>query len=197
VNRVIGVCFALVLASASGCALFGASGGSHKPLEAAAYYPLAVGNSWTYSAKMLGDESEQTVSILKEEDGFFIGSDRTKLTIDAYGVRDDHRYLLREPLAVGKSWTNVISLDAVEHTKVLSTDEKCVVPAGEFEHCLTIESRNRLKGKEETLVNRMTFAPRVGIARISIVLELKGKEVPQTDIQLKSFKLASAKVEAK
>lgn len=189
-NKVV---VSIALAACAGCAgLGGQVKPPYKPQEVAAYYPLAVGNSWTYAANVLGDRSEQTVSIVKEDFGFFVDDHKGRLKVDAYGLRDDKRYLLREPLEVGKSWTSVVSVQSVERSQIVEVDEPCTVPAGAFEHCLTVENRNR-QDEQHTLVMRMTFAPGVGIVRIQTVLDNGGKLVPQSELQLTNYKVQPPK----
>lgn len=184
-------CGALVL-TLGGCATTSNhAAGSDAAPTAAAYYPLAVGNQWIYEADVLGEKREETVQIQDLQGGFFRDSQHGELTADAYGVRDQKRYLLRDPLETGREWTNVVSVSSVEHYKVLEADIQCDAPAGKFEHCVRVEGRNRIDPKT-TLVNRMTFAPGVGIVRVEVVAEVNGKAIPQTRLALKSFKLAPA-----
>jgi hypothetical protein len=177
-------------AASAGCAMFGGGkpASEWKPLEPAAYYPLAVGNSWTYSANVLGNHSETTVSIVKQDFGWFVDDHKGRFKVDAYGLRDEKRYLIRSPLAEGKTWTSVVSVQSVEHAKILSTDESVTVLAGVFDHCLTVETTNR-QDETKTLVNRTTFAPNVGIVKIQVALDAEGKLVPQTDVELTAYQV--------
>jgi hypothetical protein len=177
-------------AASAGCAMFGGTPKStFKPLDVSAYYPLAVGNSWTYSANMLGDKVEKTVSIVKEDFGYFVDDNKGRLKVDAYGLRDDKRYLLRVPLEVGTKWTTIVSVQSKERSQILETDEPCTVPAGAFEHCLTVEHRNR-QDETHDLVMRMTFAPHVGIARIQVAMDAGGQLTPQSEMQLVAYRVA-------
>jgi hypothetical protein len=60
------------------------------------------------------------------------------------------------------------------------------VPAGTFQDCIRVESRNRMD-EQRTLVNELTFAPSVGIVRIELTLESSNKKVPQSVFELKEF----------
>ena len=62
------------------------------------------------------------------------------------------------------------------------------MPAGRFEDCVRVESRNRLN-RDTTLINEMTFAPDVGIVRIRVVAETGGKRIPQSELALKSYEV--------
>jgi len=153
--------------------------------SAAAYYPLAVGNRWTYQRNFLGEQRVERVEILKEERGYFIDSQGGELTTDALGVRDHHRYLLREPIEVGNSWTNILSVSSVEHYRIVDVGP-CEAPAGKFEACVRVEGRNRID-EGTTLVNELTFAPGTGIVRLQLHAETQGGRIPLTQLVLVRF----------
>jgi hypothetical protein len=183
-------------AVSAGCAMFGNAKPSWKPLEPAEYYPLAVGNSWKYSANMLGDHSEDTITITRSEFGWFVDDHKSRLTVDAYGLRDDKRYLIRTPLEVGKGWTSQVSVQSVERAKIVDTDEAVTVLAGAFDHCLTVETTNR-QDDTKTLIMRMTFAPHVGIVRIQTSMDAEGKVTPQASVELMAYQVKPPAAPAK
>lgn len=150
------------------------------------YYPLAVGNHWTYSVNFLGDRRQRRVQIVEYRDGYYRDNEGGQLTIDGLGVRDERRYLLREPLRMGASWSNVVSASSVEHYRITEVGQRCRVPAGTFENCVRVESQNRMD-EQRTLVNELTFAPFVGIVRIELSLQSGDKRVPQSMFELKEF----------
>ena len=154
---------------------------------AAEFYPLAIGNSWTYESNFLGQKKELTVAITGQADGFFIDTAGGKLTADAYGVRDQLRYLLRDPVEANRTWTNVVSVSSIENYEIVAANQACDAPAGKWDNCVVVESRNRVE-EGTTLVNEMTFAPGVGIVRLSTVLESNGKHIPQSTLALVKFK---------
>ena len=158
---------------------------------AGGYYPLTVGNKWTYQVNYLGEQRTDTVVIEREDNGFFVDSHQSRLAVDAYGVRDDKRYLIREPVTAGTTWTNVVSVEAAEHYKIVSARASCEVPAGHFPDCVVVESRVRAP-RDATLVNELTFAHGVGLVRVATVLEQGGRRLPQTKIELAAYHLASA-----
>src|SRR5690349_9992151 len=86
---------------------------------AAIYYPLAVGNRWTYQVKLLGEASEQTIQIQREDGGVFFDSQGGQLSVDPFGITDHKRYLLREPVETGREWTNVVSVSSTERYRIL------------------------------------------------------------------------------
>lgn len=151
------------------------------------YYPLAVGTRWTYEVNLLGEKRSIDVAIEKQTpDGFALDSTGAQLMTDAYGVRDQKRYLLRNPLEAGAKWTNVVSVSSVESYEILAADQPCDAPAGSWQGCVVVESRNRVE-EGKVLVNEMTFAPGVGIVRLSTMLEANGQRIPQTTLALTAF----------
>ena len=152
------------------------------------YYPLAVGNRWTYRVNGRVDKTVD-VEILKEEEGYFHDNQGGQLTVDGFGVRDRKRYLLRGPLADGNSWTNVVSVSSTERYRILQAGVPCEAPAGAFAHCVRVEARNRVDAST-TLINALTFAEGVGLVRIEVSAEkANGERLPQTWLELASFKL--------
>ena len=181
-NGRIALCLALC---ASACATRPSS--PRAPAASAEdYYPLAVGNHWTYAVNFLGDRRERRVEIIGQRDGYYLDNEGGQLTVDGLGIRDQKRYLLKDPIRLGASWTNVVSASSVEHYQITELGPPCQVPAGTFENCVKVQSRNRMD-EQRTLVNELTFAPSVGIVRIELTLESGGKRVPQSTFELKAF----------
>lgn len=163
-----------------------------RPTESlSAYYPLAVGNRWTYRVNGRSDKPV-AVEILKEEDGYFHDNQGGQLAVDDFGVRDRKRYLLRGPLTEGSQWTNVVSVSSTEHYRLQQVGSPCRVPAGDFDRCVSVEGRNRVDA-DTTLVNTLTFAEGVGLVRVEVTAERSnGERVPQTVLELTSYKLQNA-----
>jgi hypothetical protein len=151
------------------------------------YYPLAVGNRWTYVVNGRAEKRVE-VKILKEEGGFFHDSQGGQLTVDSFGIRDQKRYLLRSPVETGRTWTNVVSVSSTERYQILQAGSSCESPAGVFQDCVQVEGRNRVDA-ETTLVNTFTFAAGVGLVRIQVDAEQKGRRIPQTWLELASFQV--------
>jgi hypothetical protein len=160
-----------------------------RPAESlSAYYPLSVGNRWTYRVNGRQDRTVD-VEVLKEEDGFFHDNQGGQLTVDGFGVRDRKRYLLRGPLAEGTQWTNVVSVSSTERYRILQAGVPCQAPAGTFEQCVRVEARNRVDAAT-TLVNALTFAEGVGLVRVEVSVEkANGERLPQTWLELASYQL--------
>lgn len=157
-----------------------------KVVNASDFYPLTIGTSWQYEVDLLTEKSALSVSMVREVDGFFEDSRGARLQSDRYGVRDEKRYLLRNPIEPGTKWSNVVSVSSVEHYEIIGTQQPCEAPAGKWEGCVIVESRNRLE-EGKTLVNEMTFAPGVGIVHLATTLDNKGQRVPQASLRLVSF----------
>jgi hypothetical protein len=154
------------------------------------YYPLAVGNRWTYAVNGRPDKLVE-VKILKEEGGFFLDSQGGQLAADSFGIRDQKRYLLRAPVETGRTWTNVVSVSSTERYQILRTTGPCEAPAGVFPECVQVEARNRVDA-DTTLVNTFTFAPGVGLVRIQVEAERGGRRIPQTWLELTSYQVKPA-----
>jgi hypothetical protein len=110
-----------------------------------------------------------------------------QLKADELGVRDQRRYLLQNPIEAGTKWNNVVSVSAVEHYEIVGVDQPCEAPAGHWAHCVVVESRSRVDDGR-ALLNEMTFAPGVGIVRLSTTLEQGGQRVPQALLLLNTFR---------
>ncbi len=183
----------LVLLALGGCAT--ASKVEQRPeisgVPSREFYPLAVGNTWSYQIQLLGEKTQMEVKILKDENGVFEDSTGNRLFTDAFGVRDQKRYLLRDPVEVGTEWSNVVSVSSVERYKIVSANVGCDCPAGHFEGCVVVESTNRV-GEGKALVNELTFAPKVGLVRVSTLLLDDGKKVPQSTLELMKYQVMGA-----
>ncbi len=161
-----------------------------KPPETAKlteYYPLAVGNRWTYKVNGRNDRPVE-VKILKEEDGFYHDNQGGQLMVDTFGIRDQKRYLLRGPVEQGRTWSNVVSVSSTERYQIVQAGIPCQAPAGSFENCVLVEARNRVDA-DTTLINTLTFAPGVGIVSIQLEAERDGRRIRQTWLELTSYQV--------
>lgn len=178
------VVVSLLLASA--CATTPNAGPETKALTAADFYPLTVGTQWQYEVVLLGQKTQFTVKMNREVDGYFEDSTGARFRVDGFGVRDEKRYLLRNPIEPGTKWNNVVAVGSTEHYEITGTGQPCEAPAGKWQGCVTVESRNR--EKEGTfLVLELTFAPGVGLIAVATTLENQGQRIPQSTMHLVSF----------
>jgi hypothetical protein len=167
----------------------GATTASPARLRAADYHPLAVGNQWTYVGQMGGQPVERTITIRGMKDGYFVDDANGKLRIDGSGLRDDKRYLLMEPIEQGKSWTAVVSVSSTERYEIAEVDFSTTTPAGSFSGCARVRAMNRID-RERELQTDWTFAPGVGIVRIATAARVRGEEIPQGVVELKTHRIA-------
>jgi len=195
-SKRLGQWVALVAAGVvTGCATAGGAHGSAPQRAAADYYPLAVGNAWTYEATRLGETREMPVKIVGREDGYFVDNNGARLTIDAYGVRDERRYLLQEPIRTDHAWKNTVSVQTTERYTIQSVGATCEVPAGVFPDCVMVSSTVRVDPQSE-LINDLTFARGVGLVSVQVDLKRNGTRTPQHKMVLKSYSVAPPAGEA-
>ncbi len=154
---------------------------------AADFFALKVGTQWDYEVELLGAKKTNEVRLVKQNrEGYFEDSTGAQFLVDAFGVRDQKRYLLRNPIAVGTSWTNVVSVSSVEHYEIVGVEQPCATRGGRWDDCVTVESRNRI-GEGKALVNQYTLAPGVGIVSLGTLLETDGRHIPQARLELVRF----------
>lgn len=156
---------------------------------AAKFYPLAVGNSWTYKGRLLGQPAQNRVTVTKKEGAVFFDDKGGQMMNDADGLRDRKRYLLKDPLRRGASWMSVASVSSVERFEIIDTGRSVKVEAGVFDGCIVVRGKNRIDPSKE-FVTEWTYAPGVGLVRIQTFLLKEGKEyVPQGQFELSAFEL--------
>jgi hypothetical protein len=155
----------------------------------ARYFPLAVGNRWTYRATGGDSNAVEEVQIRGVQDGQYADNRGRLLWVSADGLRDQSRVILRSPVETGRSWSVVLGPDSVEHWRIDSVGQPCSAPAGHFTDCVEVESRIHPKPDVE-LVNHITFAAGVGMVRIRTTAVRNGVETPQTELLLTAYEVA-------
>lgn len=160
-----------------------ATSAAKKGTTAADFQPLAIGNRWTYRGTMLGQPVERTITILGIEDGYFVDDAGGRMKVDQDGLRDDKRYLLKSPVAVGQKWMAVLSVTSTEHYEVTSVSATVTTPKGTFENCAVVKGTNRIDA-DKTLVSEWTYAPGVGIVKMATSLKNGDDVIPQATIEL-------------
>ena len=154
--------------------------------DAARYYPLAVGNTWTYQVR--GADKRETIRIVGQDGAWFFDDHRGRLRYEADGVRDSDRYLLRTPLAVGAKWSAVENL-VVQRFEVVTVDASLVTQAGTFTRCAVVKNEQPL-AKGGKFVTEWTYAPRVGLAQVvTSTVDATGRQQEQTKLQLVAYHL--------
>ncbi len=175
-----------VLLSVCACATTPNTAPEAKAATAADFYPLTVGTQWQYEVVLLGQKTDFTVKMNREVDGYFEDSTGARFKVDSFGVRDEKRYLLRNPIEPGTKWNNVVAVGSTERYEITGTQQPCEAPAGKWQGCVTVESRNREK-EGIYLVLELTFAPGVGLVQLATTLENQGQRIPQSTMRLVSF----------
>ena len=181
-----------LLALAAACAH--APAASRDAGTPAAYFPLAVGNTWTYV-----DESPalpparrgatRTVTILtRDGDGYYHDSDRGELRADPDCLHDRVRRLLCAPVEPGRTWSSVVSVASTERYEIAAVGETIDVPAGRLRDCVRVRARNRA-GPDATAILESAYCPGVGLARIETFSVVKGAVTPQVRAVLKSYRV--------
>ena len=154
--------------------------------NATRYYPLAVGNSWTY--RFRGSDRRETIQIVGRDGPWFIDDHRGRLRYESDGVRDADRYLLRTPLAEGAKWSAVENL-VVQRFEVVSMDTSAVTEAGTFTRCAVVRNEQPL-AKGGRFVTEWTYAPRVGLVQlVTTTVDPKGRQQEQTRLQLVAYRV--------
>jgi hypothetical protein len=158
------------------------------------YYPLAVGAEWTWEDQSpqlpAGKPALRTVRVLeRSSDGYFRDSARGELR-PAACVEDRSRALLCGPIAVGTTWTSVLSPTSSERYEIVAVDERVATPAGAFEGCVKVRAVTRAAANTE-LINEISYAPGVGPVRIEVITVTDGKAIPQFKAVLRSYRLGS------
>lgn len=160
----------------------------------ALYFPLAVGNEWTWedlSPQLPAGQrgASRTVRIVERTaDGFFRDNERGELRVGPDCVRDRVRQLLCAPLAVGTSWKSVLSVSSTERYEITAVGEVVSTPAGTFRDCVRVRAVNHA-GPGTDLVNEITYAPGVGPVRIETFAVVKGTAAPQLRAVLRGYRL--------
>ncbi len=166
-------------------------------VQAREYYPLEPGAVWVYRANYFGQEQTRTVVMGPKQDGFYVDDAGGKLLYDGEGLRDERRYLLREPLEAGNSWRSVAALGATETYTIVKAHAPCETKARRFDDCVEVKSSMSALDKDGReagiLENTMVFAKQTGLVRLFTVLTRGEQRTPQIDMELIDFKRAGGR----
>ncbi len=160
------------------------------PPAPAEFFPLAIGNSWTYLDRSPQQQTgtHHTIRIVKREaDGYYVDDQGGALRADEDCLHDRSRRLLCKPIQAGNSWTSVISPSITERYRIAATGEKVTVAAGTFAGCVRVRSQARVEGTEQ--IAELTYAPGVGLIRLETFSVAEGGAVPQVRGELESFRI--------
>ncbi|MFN7132903.1 MAG: hypothetical protein ACK4N5_12550, partial [Myxococcales bacterium] len=154
------------------------------------FQPLAVGNEWTYTGRMMGQPVERTLRLVAVEDGYYVYDDegRSRLKHDDLGLRDEKRYLLQHPVEKGRSWSSIVSVSSTERYEIVDTGFNCQSPAGRFTDCVKVRATNRIDPQRQFRME-WTYAPGVGQVRLSFAVLEGDRELPQGELELQRYQV--------
>lgn len=185
---------ALVLALAA-CARAPVAPAARPPSPSPAeYFPLAVGNTWTFldRSPQQAQPSRRTVRIVaRDRDGYYLDDQRGALRADADCLHDRARRLLCQPIAPGSAWISVVSASATERYEIAGVDESVTVPAGTFRGCVRVRSQLRAGAVDQ--VAELTYAPGVGPVLLQTFAVVKGVATPQIRGELETYRIANGR----
>jgi hypothetical protein len=163
------------------------------PPTPADFFPLAVGNSWTFLDRSAQQPTaaHHTIRIVKRDsDGYFVDDQQNAIRADDDCLHDRERRLLCRPIQAGTAWSSVVSPSVTERYRIAGTGEKVTVPAGTFTGCVRVRSQARVSGVEQ--IAELTYAPGVGLIRLETFSVTDGVAAPQIRGELESFRLVTA-----
>jgi hypothetical protein len=144
--------------------------------------------TWVYKGKFLGvDETRTVVMGPKDDSGFFKDDAGARFTYDGEGLRDETRYLLKQPLTAGAKWQSVAALGAIEKYEIKSVHQPCKVAAGSFPDCIEIKSELPVE-QEKKLVALQVYAKGVGLVRLETAILQGELKTPQVEMELVQFR---------
>ena len=179
---------ALVACASAEKAARGSAPKAEGPGGVARYYPLGVGNEWTYELDARGQKKRDTIKIVQKDGPWFVDDHKGRLRIDGEGLRDADRYLLRGPLETGSKWTAVEDL-VVQKFEIVGSDVSESTPAGTFAHCVTVRNEQPLGQGHGKFITEWTYAPGVGLVKMKTSVDDGGKSVPQMSLSLIEFRV--------
>jgi hypothetical protein len=174
-------------------ALAACSGSSPKPTpsqqtarDPSIYYPLAIGNSWTY--EYTPGARRETIQIVSRDGAWFVDDHRGRVRSDADGIRDADQYLLHAPLTAGAEWTAVQNL-IVQHFTVTSVDAEVKTRAGSFSDCVVVRNESPLPQNAGRFVTEWTYAPNVGLVQVRTQTVTNRGTQDQSRLDLVSYRV--------
>lgn len=145
---------------ASACATTSPTG-AKAPGHASDYYPLAVGNTWTYRAA----DHQQTITIVEQgKDGFFVDNLGGHFAPRGDGVFDGQRFLLQEPLEVDHTWIAQVRGQPRESYRISAVDAVVTVPAGTFDGVVQVDTEQAVS--DGKLLVTWSYAKNVGMVKM-------------------------------
>jgi len=188
----------LLLAALAACAHAPAAPAGAPPAAApvgdpTAYFPLAIGNEWTWLDRSpqagQGGAKRRTVRIVsRDKDGFFVDDARGALRVAHGCIQDRLRRILCAPFELDRTWSSVVSETSTERYQIAAVGIVATVPAGTFDGCILVRARTRAD-EEAEMILETTYAPGVGPVRIETFALVKGRRIPQVQAELASYRI--------
>jgi hypothetical protein len=169
------------------------SGRSPAAPDPTAYFPLAVGNEWTWidRSPAAGGAAprQRTVRIVsRDAEGYYVDDARGALRVAHGCIQDRVRRILCAPFDLERSWLSIVSETSTERYQIAATGLTAAVPAGTFDDCILVRARNRA-GEDAEVILETTYAPGIGPIRIETFALVAGRRVPQVKAELASHRI--------
>jgi len=185
----------LLCAALAGCA-HSAPEAAGRPAAApdpTSYFPLAVGNEWTWVDRSpqvgAGAPKQRTVRIVsRDAECFYVDDSRGALKAAHGCIQDRVRRILCMPLEVNRSWTSIVSETSTERYQIAAVGVVATVPAGTFDGCVLVRGRTRA-AEDAEMILETTYAPGVGPVRIETFALVNGRRIPQVQAELASYRI--------
>ena len=157
-------------------------------LDPAVYYPLALGNSWTY--EYTPGARRETIQIVGRDGPWFLDDHRGRVRGDPEGIRDADQYLLHAPLAPGAHWTAVQNL-VVQHFTVAAIDATVKTRAGAFSKCVVVRNESPVATPQGAgkFVTEWTYAPNVGLVQVRTQIVSPRGSQEQSRLDLAAYRV--------
>ena len=170
-----------------------APGRSPSAPDPTAYFPLAVGNEWTWIDRSpvagAAAPKQRTVRIVsRDAEGYYVDDARGALRVAHGCIQDRVRRILCAPFDLERSWLSIVSETSTERYQIAATGLTAAVPAGTFDDCILVRARNRA-GEDAEVILETTYAPGVGPVRIETFALVGGRKVPQVKAELASHRI--------
>jgi hypothetical protein len=188
--------FALLLCAAlAACAHAPAEPSARPPAppDPTAYFPLAIGNEWTWIDRSpvagAAAPKQRTVRIVsRDAEGYYVDDARGALRVAHGCIQDRVRRILCAPFDLERSWLSIVSETSTERYQIAATGLTAAVPAGTFDDCILVRARNRA-GEDAEVILETTYAPGIGPIRIETFALVAGRRVPQVKAELASHRI--------
>jgi hypothetical protein len=157
-------------------------------LDPAVYYPLALGNSWTY--EYTPGARRETIQIVARDGPWFVDDHRGRVRGDSEGIRDADQYLLHAPLTAGAQWTAVQNL-VVQHFSVAAIDATVKTRAGSFSKCVVVRNESPVATPQGAgkFVTEWTYAPNVGLVQVRTQIVSPRGSQEQSRLDLAAYRV--------